>query len=350
MIRSVRVKNFRCLESIALADLKKINVVVGDNAAGKTTLLESLFLGVGPSPELLLRLKRWRTGEASFAGSPAALNQEFWTDFFYGFDRTRSISIELEGTEGFTRTLHVGTATDSLVVPVGATGPTGPTGVESLPEFEWFTPTGNHKFKPRFTEQGLNLGGHVTPTPREAFFFNAQQTPQAAEIAGRFFELSRRNNEKRVVDVIRRQFPAVTDLTVGVSSGTNTLFASVAGLPEKITLSSVSSGLNKLVALLCSIPTKPGSVLLVDEIENGFHHRRLKHVWSALLDLCDQHDAQVFATTHSAECIAALADVMKKRPKDATLVRIETDKQGKTRAEQFLGTSFFRGLRLGELR
>jgi AAA15 family ATPase/GTPase len=47
MIDRLIAKNFRCFESLDLPDLTRINVIVGDNASGKTALLEAIFFGAG---------------------------------------------------------------------------------------------------------------------------------------------------------------------------------------------------------------------------------------------------------------------------------------------------------------
>jgi hypothetical protein len=206
---------------------------------------------------------------------------------------------------------------------------------ELMPTFEWELPSGRHPFKPRISEKGVDLGGTPVPSPTEMFLFPASQPISSAETASRFFELSRRNSEKAIIAEVNRQFPMITDLAVGISGGANTLFATVSGMPEKVPLALVSSGLNKFVALLCSIPTKRGSVLLVDEIENGFHYKRLPAVWSALLSMCDHHEAQVIATTHSEECLRAAAALAEKRPKDFSVIHT-----GKDGIRQFSGERF----------
>ena len=39
MIRSIDIKNFRCFQRLEIKDCARLNVVVGDNGAGKTALL-----------------------------------------------------------------------------------------------------------------------------------------------------------------------------------------------------------------------------------------------------------------------------------------------------------------------
>jgi AAA15 family ATPase/GTPase len=47
--------------------------------------------------------------------------------------------------------------------------------------------------------------------------------------------------------------------------------------------------------------------LLIDEIENGLHYSTLKTLWKLLPKALEVYHVQLFATTHSNECIDALA-------------------------------------------
>ncbi len=60
MIDRLIVENFRCFEHLELDGLSRINVVVGENASGKTALLESLFFAAAGNPEILARLRVFR--------------------------------------------------------------------------------------------------------------------------------------------------------------------------------------------------------------------------------------------------------------------------------------------------
>jgi len=53
MITNFRANNFRCFHDIVLQDLRRVNIVVGENASGKTALLEILRLGLGGTPQVL---------------------------------------------------------------------------------------------------------------------------------------------------------------------------------------------------------------------------------------------------------------------------------------------------------
>ena len=54
-------------------------------------------------------------------------------------------------------------------------------------------------------------------------------------------------------------------------------------------------------------------VLLIDEVENGIHHSVHKQIWTGLAEVAETLDVQIFATTHSAECLEAANDAFAER-------------------------------------
>ena len=67
----------------------------------------------------------------------------------------------------------------------------------------------------------------------------------------------------------------------------------------------MGEGVGRLLSLLLAILQTPGGVVLIDEVENGLHYSVMKPVWQAIAQAARQADMQVFATTHSWECIQA---------------------------------------------
>ena len=61
----------------------------------------------------------------------------------------------------------------------------------------------------------------------------------------------------------------------------------------------------RVARLVLSIATSPKGVVLVDEIENGVHHSAMEKVWKAVHEAVMVSGVQIFATTHSLECIHA---------------------------------------------
>ncbi|MCB4782010.1 MAG: ATP-binding protein, partial [Sulfurovum sp.] len=55
-----------------------------------------------------------------------------------------------------------------------------------------------------------------------------------------------------------------------------------------------------------------GKYILIDEIENGIHYTNLDKLWEIILTISEKQNVQVFATTHSKECIESYARVAKR--------------------------------------
>ena len=90
-----------------------------------------------------------------------------------------------------------------------------------------------------------------------------------------------------------------------------------------------------MFSIAVSMGAARGGMLLIDEIENGLHHRVLKDIFSNLLSMAKKFDVQVVATTHSAECIeAAFHALGSGDEEDFTFHRID-QREGKSKAVHF---------------
>ena len=62
MIQDIKIENFRGITSLEIQDFKKINIFVGKNNCGKTSVLEALFLVTGISnPSLSVTINNMRS-------------------------------------------------------------------------------------------------------------------------------------------------------------------------------------------------------------------------------------------------------------------------------------------------
>jgi len=65
---------------------------------------------------------------------------------------------------------------------------------------------------------------------------------------------------------------------------------------------------------------------MVDELENGLHHSVLPRVWLVLNEAAKQFNTQIFATTHSFECVRAAHNSL--AGEDFRLHRLEESDDG----------------------
>jgi AAA domain len=107
MIESLEIENFRAFKKLSLAKLKPLNIIVGDNASGKTALLEAIFFATGPSPEIGVRMRQWRGFEVGGPIPHTDIYEALWADLFCGFSKNAVIKIDLHGTRNDSRSLTI---------------------------------------------------------------------------------------------------------------------------------------------------------------------------------------------------------------------------------------------------
>ena len=91
-------------------------------------------------------------------------------------------------------------------------------------------------------------------------------------------------------------------------------------------LAIMGEGMSRLARLILVIFDTPDGVVLIDEIENGFHHSVLPEVWRVIDNASKQSNTQVFATTHSRECVRAAHESLGED--DFRLHRLEANDEG----------------------
>jgi hypothetical protein len=347
MIETVELRNFRSFGKADLKDCARINIVVGDNGSGKTALLEGIFLAAGPSPEIALRTRSWRGYDPErLRGTPDQVDKALWADLFHKFDWKKSASVSLRGSGDHNRSVKI-TYSDrklALIAPNRKQRRAGVTPDEKPPiEFRWTVPGKNDVvINPRILDGQVQLPP-ISETLVVASFFAANRTYSSLETAQRFSDLRQTFEDEKFANLFKEQFKNVLDLSIGVSAGTPMLFGHISDLPERIPIGLASGGMNKLAAILVGLAAQPGGVILVDEIESGFYHKRLANVWESIRRLAVEYDSQVFASTHSAECLEAAAEIAEHYPKEFSVIRPVMEK-GETKLRHFSGDNFINAL------
>ncbi|MBN2824120.1 MAG: AAA family ATPase [Campylobacterales bacterium] len=76
-------------------------------------------------------------------------------------------------------------------------------------------------------------------------------------------------------------------------------------------------GLRRYVEIMGSILINKNGHLFIDEIENGIHYTNLDKLWEIILTVSKEQNVQVFATTHSKECIESFNRVRLEKLEDS---------------------------------
>jgi predicted ATPase len=323
MYTSFQIKNFRNFKDLTLTDLERINLITGLNNVGKTNLLEALFVYSGAyNPELIVRVNAIR-GISSMKVESAPWADTPWDSFFYDFDTDKVAELIGLSHAGSTHQVRFRVIRDIAEVADNV----------SLQQAIRETEAANNLLelvyekdgKSRIYYQLIALSGVQTvpappPSPSPVHFFHSRVRVEAAQDAERFSNLQ--SNRQLIVKALKIMEPSLDDIEVLVFLGTPMLHGKIQETSRPLAL--MGGGLTKLASLVLGIGMAAEGVVLIDEIENGFHHSVLPGVWETISQTARHFNTQVFATTHSFECISAAHGVFEKDSHyDFRLMRLE---------------------------
>jgi len=95
---------------------------------------------------------------------------------------------------------------------------------------------------------------------------------------------------------------------------------------QRVPIGNLGDGIWRLLGIALALVKARGGVLLVDEIDTGLHYSVLERMWRLVHETAKRLDVQVFATTHSRDCYESLAAIAQPTGHDVTIQRIERGK------------------------
>jgi AAA15 family ATPase/GTPase len=78
---------------------------------------------------------------------------------------------------------------------------------------------------------------------------------------------------------------------------------------QRVPIGSMGDGMWRMLGLALAIVNAKDGVLLVDEIDTGLHFTIMSDMWKMLWETAKRLNVQIFATTHSNDCWQSLADI-----------------------------------------
>lgn len=329
MYTSFRVQNFRGFSDLKLDNLARVNLIAGKNNVGKTSLLEALLLHAGAlSLEKLLRVspennRLGRSTSDRIQGAPS-LNL-----LFTNLDTSREIilsgvhSYDPDNSEEVHAKFAVdtdGTLTHKRAYPKN--------GSNSYPEVLTL-------IYPNVTQQliqhagNMNIGDMPLLMSSSVVYLSAHERMSSQEMIRLFSSLERSRQADLLVEVLQVIEPRLHKLDLFYIHDFPVIYGDIQGLAEPIPLTVMGEGANRIVNVVLAIASAKGGFVAIDEAENGFHYSVLEDVWKAIGAAARQFDVQIFATTHSFECIAAAHKAFSQSEEyDFRLLRLERDPSG----------------------
>ncbi len=313
MFTAISIKNFRCFEEFLIEPTDRVNLIAGANNVGKTALLEAVFLLLGTGNiGLVVKISAFR-GVDEIKGDLASIRELLWNPLFFSFDNKRTIQIrgvsDNETEHGIEIQLVPGTSV-RLFPGDTSTPEAGDISGNAEPtmQLRYIKPSGEtHRVNMVIDQSGIR-GEPISLEPAvPGFFLAARHRTTHQEDAERFGKLDVTTDPDKAYNLLKALKtvePRLKRLATIVSGGIPMIHGDI-GLARMIPLSLMGDGLGRLTSLLLTIANASNGVVLIDEIENGLHHSILCKIWQAVHEAAHRFNTQVFATTHSFECVRA---------------------------------------------
>ncbi len=343
MFRDLHITNFRGFREFHMEGLGRINLLVGPNNCGKTSVLEALdLLADYPDPVLLGSQCRRRGGLVSGEGNkdPSSTRVAL-RHLFHGRQGKADSALVLDAqTDAGPCHLRASLAPLSKSASANAGQPSGVAGRLVL-QFKKDTPAEASEHSIPLTPQGewpLADWRQRLSQLRESLRWNFL-TPdplRPESVAQALAKIALNPEEELVLQTLRMLEPRIVGITAVSSEseadsgyGRNGVFVKLTGENERVPVGSLGDGIWRLLGLSLVLVQNHGHVVFIDEIDIGLHYTALVDMWRMVKQTAEKLDVQVFATTHSSDCIRALASLARKdvtTGSDITIQRVEGER------------------------
>ncbi len=373
--KSLYIQNFRALEDFQVKKLGHLNLIVGKNNSGKSTVLEALKIYAGnANRSLLIRIaddhdEKYSLGDIEQRSDEDNIRpfESFFTGRCFPNDERKAIVIgESEKSSESLWLQHVylikteETRTDNK----GETSTKVITRVIQKSELSKHIGEGISQAIRVMKNDKVSLIGLADSYRHRRFMnssFENQENFPCSYIPTQFVSLDELADEwdritltgyeeylKIALKFIEDDFENIAfikndkrDEDSFYARGLRR-FAKVkmANMKQPVPLNSMGDGMLRVLQLALKIFSAKGGFLLIDEFENGLHFSVQEKVWDWLFDLAKRFEIQVFATTHSWDCVESFAKVaLRKEDTEGMLFRVgrsvRTHDKGKVIATEF---------------
>jgi len=311
MLRDLTIKNYRAFKDFSIDGLARVNLIVGDNNAGKTSFLEAVYLLTNwVNPYALLETLNNR-GEYFNSTEQPGVKEFLIANIFCGSDPNKLVteqnSIEIRSSESSLTLQVMGNTKFLLDVAVPpyvlhfnyeVRDEKAMHGTVELPLISSLV---------HISENRTALNRDII---RPQLFITARNIDfdYVGSLWNEIIEASQK--EATVVEGLQILEPKIRDVRLMNRRAAAGVLIGIEDQPLRIPLSSMGDGLKWIFAMMAAATNANDGTLLIDEIDTGLHYQAQTDMWRLLLKVAMERNIQIFATTHSWDCVEAFQEAL----------------------------------------
>lgn len=327
-----KVDNFKCFDSLELEDIGHVNLILGDNNVGKSSVLESLLFDYHPF--IMLRNLLGIFSHRTFFQNDSFENIDYFNFFINSKSPESNILYEFEFKNNIKKQIKL-SLLDSNVLDDKQ--------IQMLLKSTFVNvrqlPRKVISFKSSDKEElyTLDLSTHRFKDNSSYFPFIKSGLIYQDDLVD-FYSRNIVNDLSLKQDFINSLHilsENILDITIDTTTVPEhpILLVLFKNNQKPTPLFMMGDGTIRLVRLILEIIMSKNYRLMIDEIDNGIHYSRMKPVWRVILQVAKKYNTQLFITTHDSECLKAFKEVLEengfneiqKEVRSYTLIRDSKD-------------------------
>jgi len=348
-LHSLEIQNFRCFEHLVIEKLGRVNLIVGKNGVGKTSLLEGIWLLASGASWPVIHSILYDRNELvryNLPANSARYEQIEAIQSFFTHPATKNASA----------VFRIGCKDAGVLEPrfpshVDDDGKeyldNDATHAEALViEFELRYdgtiyikgyPNPGYIEKPEWPDlpitQGELLRVVIKKSQEDSVVFIPVKGLPWQATARYWDKVALTSEEDAILAFLRKFDPGISRFTFKGDNTQDTVrFSCVRTdrFDNVVPMAKLGEGTQRTFALAMAMSAASDGYLLIDEFETGLHHSIQADVWRDVFKLANEWNVQVFATTHSWDCVEAFQEASSEnKDEDATLIRLQNKRSGK---------------------
>ena len=350
MLSSLNLHAYRAFADFSIEGLKRVSLLVGKNNVGKTSLLEAAeIVASGATPRALFRSLFRRAERIPESENERGLAELDVCHLFHGHALDIGAMIKLSGVNSQPVRLDCEVVWAEAQQRLPFAEETG----ASVDQVIWNESALSEPLRAlRVSHQETNRAVELPLTPRGGlpsnFYYRQLSVDEVSSkpvlsiptegldvrsLGQLWNEIALTEAEGRIISALSIIEEGIERLTYLSSErrpnrggSADGFFARLKAFPNRIPFGNMGDGMKRLLALSMAVNRAAGGFLLIDEIDTGLHYSTLPDMWRLVVRTAQQLDVQVIATTHSGDCVRALAWLHQNAPNlasDVALHRIE---------------------------
>lgn len=327
MLRDLTIQNYRCFKDFHIDELARVNLIVGQNNSGKTTFLEAIYLLVQQQNiqavfDVLSSRGEQSKIQTQLASGQAVNRSKYqFEHIFYGHQLTPDLSIYIQSQkeELLSLKIQANPTNQQVLIPVAEELETSFLAVELIVCYNQNATVKisllrdasiAHLVSSKLTERNNNYLSLVGSSQDN---FNLLKTTAVAfnDMAVFWDAITLTPKEESVVAALQILEPDVERISFTSNPTTDSgILIKIRGQNHPIPLGSMGDGMRRILNIAMAAVSSENGFLLVDEIDTGLYYQTQTDMWRLIFETAQRLNVQVFATTHSWDCIAAFQEAL----------------------------------------